>query len=1046
MMERFQKNNKKPLTILLVLLLTSFLGMSLVPSLQAIEPNFEAKNLAVLSDVIGINTDSYSTSNIAQRDTDFLGSSQKETDMQLVSAQGSLRVTCFYAKDTLKLVYLSDLNGVLSLKQPLNSTVDMAKGLLERYKTYSGVSVYGEFASMLNGIEPNKESTKYSENVKMEVSGFEANRISYKWTYVDSNGVLAEKKNVILIFEGGVFKGFFNNWPLYSIVDSDVKVSAEQATELAIKASERFSYPVTYDNGTEVMVSGFSISPESLGEAKLIYVNSVYQELARGGDPFSLCLAWYVPLGFDRFYPGDVSGMTVILWADTGEVCSMDRVIVDSKFGEAFADQRDETADVQVSDLKVNDFSTQAIGILTVVALIFVSIFASKKLLLSGNIKLSRKFFGTLLCLSFACSVLFVSLPNADAASVTGRSRVYSSFNTPTGYNNTVADTAENTATAEICNFVGNASLNAGYYTSNVYSNTVSTQVVSNAGSDEQNHLGTIVFHAGHFSEQNQAYQDSSGNPIYASNIYPQTGLGRHFFVFLWVCVQAENHTSGTPRAWTHRDNLSQFGFNQSDGLGQCYISFYGFSPMLSEYVPQSGGYYYNFAGVGSPGPCYWFALKFYYYALAEGYSVHDSLDIASGEFFGCDYESTVLNTGYHSWWPGGDMTPVWCEEHQVYHQNPLCNTGYYPRDFNEPFSQHPWNVPLRDANRMRVFGDSNIYLAMPAVTLSSNYGSPTFYFDGNAVGTGNVKILRDTYSVSTSVPSGYTFNRFTYGGSNYYGNPSNIAINNNGYLEAYFAPIPYRYLDVYSGTGGYTSPSAGTYQYIQGQTAYITAYANSGYSFDYWICDGVNVGSSNPIGVSMNIDHYVQPVFYANPPPQYCLSISSDGGGYTSPSSGAYWYDQGTGVEVSATAYSGHQFEYWVLDGNTYTQNPITVTMNSNHNLQAVFSEPPPSYSLYVDAWCVEGFQLYPYIVVDGVGYAGTASVTVSAGYHTISVEDPYYFIMNLSYFSDGYGNGDSRYIGSNTAVTAWYERAYLKSPSLETEFDSQSDGLGGF
>jgi len=102
--------------------------------------------------------------------------------------------------------------------------------------------------------------------------------------------------------------------------------------------------------------------------------------------------------------------------------------------------------------------------------------------------------------------------------------------------------------------------------------------------------------------------------------------------VFLWVCVQAEDHTSGTPRAWTHRDNspgrpyMSQFGFNESDGLGQCYISFYGFSPMLSTYVNQSGGYYYNFAEIGSPGPCYWFALKFYYYALYEGYSVHDSL------------------------------------------------------------------------------------------------------------------------------------------------------------------------------------------------------------------------------------------------------------------------------------------------------------------------------------------------------------------------------------------------------------------------------------
>lgn len=96
--------------------------------------------------------------------------------------------------------------------------------------------------------------------------------------------------------------------------------------------------------------------------------------------------------------------------------------------------------------------------------------------------------------------------------------------------------------------------------------------------------------------------------------------------------------------------------------------------------MPNASGYYYNFAGVGSPGPCYWFALKFYYYALYECYTVHDSLDIASEEFFGCDYESTVLNTGYHSWWP---------ESGWPY---PLNHTGYYPRDFNYEFSQPPFN------------------------------------------------------------------------------------------------------------------------------------------------------------------------------------------------------------------------------------------------------------------------------------------------------------------------------------------------------------------
>jgi hypothetical protein len=392
-----------------------------------------------------------------------------------------------------------------------------------------------------------------------------------------------------------------------------------------------------------------------------------------------------------------------------------------------------------------------------------------------------------------------------------------------------------------------------------------------------------------------------------------------------------------------------------------------------------------------------YFIEYFYHFALVDGFNIHDSLDRASLCIFNQTFASSILHTGYNLWWPGGM-------------DEPLDVSGWYPQDFNG-----------NDKNSMQVFGDSSIYLFQPKVTLSANYGSPTFYFDGSAHGTSNVNLWRKTYAVSTSVPSGYTFNRFTYNGSTYYSNPSNIPIQHTGYLDAYFAPISYRYLDVYSGTGGYTSPSTGTYQYIQGQTAYVTAYATGGYTFDYWIVDGVNVGSSNPIGVSMNVDHYIQPVFYSNPPPQYSLSISSGGGGSTSPSPGTYWYNQGTGVQVSANAYGGYQFDHWVLDGYSYGQNPIYVTMNSNHNLQAVFWA-IPSYTLTVSAYDDYTQQwLGPMVYIDGVPYSASWPVSVTAGYHTVAVETPYDYWV-LSYFSDGLGNGDSRLINSNTNIVAHY------------------------
>lgn len=212
-----------------------------------------------------------------------------------------------------------------------------------------------------------------------------------------------------------------------------------------------------------------------------------------------------------------------------------------------------------------------------------------------------------------------------------------------------------------------------------------------------------------------------------------------------------------------------------------------------------------------------------------------------------------------------------------------------------------------------------------------------------------------------------------------------------------------------------------GSHQFVQGQTAYVYAYANGGYTFDYWIVDGVNVGSSNPIGVSMNVDHYIQPVFYANPPPQYSLSISSGGGGSTSPSPGTYWYNQGTGVQVSAYAYGGYQFDHWVLDGYSYGQNPISVTMNGDHNLQAVFSA-LPTYWLTVTASDAYGYGLDPPVYIDGsyVGCAGN-SFQVTAGAHTVAVPSSFIY-WYFDHFSDGLANGATRQITGNTNLHAWY------------------------
>jgi hypothetical protein len=68
-------------------------------------------------------------------------------------------------------------------------------------------------------------------------------------------------------------------------------------------------------------------------------------------------------------------------------------------------------------------------------------------------------------------------------------------------------------------------------------------------------------------------------------------------------------------------------------------------------------------------------------------------------------------------------------------------------------------------------------------------------------------------------------------------------------------------------------------------------------------------------------------------------LTISASSSGTTDPDPGTYAYSYGSSVTVTASASSGYAFDYWILDGAPKYDNPITVTMNSDHTLKAYFS-----------------------------------------------------------------------------------------------------------
>lgn len=202
---------------------------------------------------------------------------------------------------------------------------------------------------------------------------------------------------------------------------------------------------------------------------------------------------------------------------------------------------------------------------------------------------------------------------------------------------------------------------------------------------------------------------------------------------------------------------------------------------------------------------------------------------------------------------------------------------------------------------------------------------------------------LGDSVTFTATPASGYYFSAWVFDGASYTANPLTLTIDasmNGKTLQAVFMAIVHT-LAISASAGGTTSPTPGVYTLQQGQTQQVAALPSTGYLFDHWELDGVNISTTNTYAVTMNADHALLAVFILIPP--VTLTISAAPGGATYPSVGTYPYAQGQSAQVTALPETNHRFVSWSLDGASRPENPITVYMDQNHLLQAVFEYVPP-------------------------------------------------------------------------------------------------------
>jgi len=164
---------------------------------------------------------------------------------------------------------------------------------------------------------------------------------------------------------------------------------------------------------------------------------------------------------------------------------------------------------------------------------------------------------------------------------------------------------------------------------------------------------------------------------------------------------------------------------------------------------------------------------------------------------------------------------------------------------------------------------------------------------------------------------------------------PANLymddAVIDNVHIGSGTTPPPQITINVAAGANGTVSPS-GSQTLTVGQTYAFVATPNLGYSLDHWDLNGANLGSITPLSLTVTSAMNGQNL-------TAIFKQITTVGGTTNPVPGSHVYDSGATIQVNAIPNSGYVFDHWVLDNiNVGATNPYTVTMNANHNLQAIF------------------------------------------------------------------------------------------------------------
>jgi hypothetical protein len=701
---KMAKETKKLLfiAVILSLLFISSTYAALIPNVHAAEMTNQKKGLSILSNVVGLDLAKYAvTTKETQVDPQALYPgvvTQENVEYDLSSDDSKLKALYTFADGKLQMIHVLEIEGSPSLVKPTTTTndVELAKGFLSNYQTYTANPLFGELKSTLDTVDAGKNVTKTSGNMVLEVTA-NSDYAHFKWYYTVNGAIAPYSKFISIGFKNGFLKGFVDNWNLHRIGSTSVNLSKEEAVAIALDRARTHSWSMQLEEDT---LDASNLNEKKVSWSALTFDGSLDADKARSEDPLMLYPVWRIGLVLNKWY-GQLYGIEVDVWADTGEVRSVQEAWSTLPPPEDMPTANLSSQAIAVSKANTNLFLL--VGLPTLAAALGTAIvWMSRKRKSHGYTLLRRrglKTGGTLLCILISSTVFLGAIATVEATSRAGviwGSRSSGAPNDPYSFSWRKSDDEIDHQWAEAWNIEDFFAANGYTSVNHQGEDSWKIQILADISylTDTHDYLAVVDFDHGvgrddysgesgvfHFMFEDDVgtgigpWDDVEWDPehgVYDMDIYPRVGEGQVILAFINTCYSANltrpsdgipwqglfnGKARGMPFAWTHGryvvdksetpgfniiDHMSDDGYGDPDVGSHVYIGFPYGSAALDQKIPYDTGSQY-----------YIWILQFFYYALYHDYSVNYVLDIVSDSRWGCGtFDESPLHEGFTAVWP----------------------------------------------------------------------------------------------------------------------------------------------------------------------------------------------------------------------------------------------------------------------------------------------------------------------------------------------------------------------------------------------------------